>query len=426
MSGHVGSIVRFAQVTKRYSRMTRPLGSLLRWKTPRLAPVTALEEVSFSLRQGEAVGLIGANGSGKSTTLKLLAGITRPTSGSVEVEGRVASLIEVGAGFHPELTGRDNVLLNGAILGMSRAEISGKYDSIVDFAELSDFMDMSVKHYSSGMFMRLGLAVAVHTDPDILLVDEVLAVGDARFQARSMERMRELMERGVTVLFVSHSLNLIQGLCSRALYLRSGRLIAEGATDVVIHNYLDDIDLENARAHPPSEHKGALVDVTAVRFRGPRGQEVEAARTGEDLAIDIYYRARARIDTGYFTVAVSDDRGCLLMQASMLVDVAKPDGLYDDGVMTVTFHALPLLPRTYHLWCEVLGGFGVAELFPWSIVSPLRVAGVDPAAVPLHAGSSVWHVRGDAPVYVSHTWQHTAVQHDGRPNARGHDRAHGT
>src|SRR5579859_4772841 len=191
--------------------------------------IWAVRDVSFDVKQGEVVGLIGRNGAGKSTLLKLLARITRPTVGHAELHGRIASLLEVGTGFHPELTGRENIFLSGAILGMSRAEIKRKFDEIVAFAEVEKFLDTPVKHYSSGMYVRLAFAVAAHLDPEILLVDEVLAVGDVSFQKRCLGKMSEVAHEGRTVIFVSHNMASIESLCSDCLMLRGGHLVARGA-----------------------------------------------------------------------------------------------------------------------------------------------------------------------------------------------------
>jgi ABC-2 type transport system ATP-binding protein len=204
----------------------------------------ALDDVSFSVSRGETLGIVGRNGSGKSTVLKLIAGVMAPTQGTVEVYGRVSPLIELGAGFHPDLTGRENVFLNGAILGMSRRMILERWDDIVAFAELQDFMDTPVKHYSSGMFMRLGFAVAVHSNPDILIVDEALSVGDAAFQEKCLERISGFQKSGVTIVIVSHDLGMIKEFCPRSLHLDHGRLISDGSTNNVTASYLDSIDRE--------------------------------------------------------------------------------------------------------------------------------------------------------------------------------------
>jgi lipopolysaccharide transport system ATP-binding protein len=191
--------------------------------------IWALRDVSFEVKKGEVVGIIGRNGAGKSTLLKILASITEPSEGEVQLYGRVGALLEVGTGFHPELTGRENIYLNGAILGMSRAEIRRKFDEIVAFAEVEKFIDTPVKHYSSGMGLRLGFAVAAHLEPEILIVDEVLAVGDAAFQKKCLGKMSEVAGEGRTVLFVSHNTAAVQGLCERGIVLERGRLAFDGA-----------------------------------------------------------------------------------------------------------------------------------------------------------------------------------------------------
>ena len=204
--------------------------------------IWALRDVSFEVQPGEVVGFIGRNGAGKSTLLKILSRITEPTAGRVELYGRVGSLLEVGTGFHPELTGRENIYLNGAILGMSRREIAGKFDEIVAFAEMEKFLDTPVKHYSSGMYTRLAFAVAAHLEPEILIVDEVLAVGDAAFQRKCLGKMEEVRHQGRTVLFVSHQLSAVEKICSRALVIRSGGVAFEGDTQAAIKHYLSDLD----------------------------------------------------------------------------------------------------------------------------------------------------------------------------------------
>jgi lipopolysaccharide transport system ATP-binding protein len=198
----------------------------------------ALQDLSFQARWGEALGIVGSNGAGKSTTLKLLSRIFRPSRGRVTTHGRLSALIEVGAGFHPDLTGRENVYLNGCILGMKRQEIARKFDEIVEFAGIGDFVDTPVKRYSSGMYARLGFAVAAYVDPEILLVDEVLSVGDMQFQKKCLDRMRRVVAEGTTVIFVSHNLQAVQMLCSRALLLKAGRAAAVGPTAEVISEYL--------------------------------------------------------------------------------------------------------------------------------------------------------------------------------------------
>src|ERR1700720_1398949 len=198
----------------------------------------ALRDVSFEVQQGEALGIIGRNGAGKSTLLKILSRITEPTAGRISLRGRVASLLEVGTGFHPELTGRENIFLNGAILGMTQREIRNKFDEIVAFAEVKKFLDTPVKYYSSGMYVRLAFAVAAHLEPEILIVDEVLAVGDAEFQKKCLCHMGEVAKGGRTVLFVSHNMVAIRNLCSRGIWLDYGQVVADGTADEVVRTYL--------------------------------------------------------------------------------------------------------------------------------------------------------------------------------------------
>lgn len=202
----------------------------------------ALKDVSFEIKQGDRVGFIGRNGAGKSTLLKVLSRITEPTSGSIRIKGRVASLLEVGTGFHPELTGRENIFLNGAILGMSKVEIKRKFDEIVAFAEIEKFLDTPVKRYSSGMYVRLAFAVAAHLEPEILIVDEVLAVGDVQFQKKCIGKMEEVGKQGRTILFVSHNLGVVQSLCTRGVLLGRGTVLADDTASVAVSTYLKTIE----------------------------------------------------------------------------------------------------------------------------------------------------------------------------------------
>lgn len=197
----------------------------------------ALKGVSFTIRDGEVVGIVGRNGSGKSTILKIIAGVYRPTSGVVQVRGKVAALIELGAGFHPDLTGRENIVLNGLLLGLSKQEIQGREEQILDFAGLGEFINSPVKQYSSGMFMRLGFAVATEVDPDILLIDEILAVGDAAFQLKCLARIDDFRKRGKTIVFVSHDPGAVRRLCRRALLIHDGTLLADGPADAILERY---------------------------------------------------------------------------------------------------------------------------------------------------------------------------------------------
>ncbi len=242
-------IIEFEHVTKQFTLQAQKtfkefLPALLDGKETKTS-FTALSDISFSVKKGETLGIIGPNGSGKSTILKLVAGVMTPTKGKVTVKGRISPLIELGAGMHPELSGKENIYLNGAILGLKRKEIDNNYKAIVDFAELWEFIDQPVKHYSSGMYMRLAFSIAIHTNPEILIVDEILAVGDAEFQTKCFAKMEEFKKRGVTILFVSHSLETIGNFCNTAILLKHSQLIEYGLSKKVCHEYKKQLSTEH-------------------------------------------------------------------------------------------------------------------------------------------------------------------------------------
>jgi ABC-type polysaccharide/polyol phosphate transport system ATPase subunit len=247
----------------------------------------ALNDVCFEIQKGEAVGVIGHNGAGKSTILKHLSGIMRPTSGTVEVCGRLSALIEVGAGFHPDLTGRENVFLNGVILGMSRSEIRRKFDEIIEFAGLKEFVDTPVKRYSSGMHARLGFSIAAHLEPDILVIDEVLSVGDYTFQGKGIEKMKSVLRNGTTVIFVSHNLRAVADLCPRCLLLDHGRILADGPTTDILRTYMNQIGVRRVRQEESD------TEIESVVIRGADGAAL-AYRSGDKMWVDVKLRARRR------------------------------------------------------------------------------------------------------------------------------------
>lgn len=249
----------------------------------------ALRDVSFEVKQGEAFGIIGHNGAGKSTILKILSRIMRPTKGDMEVNGRLSSLLELTAGFHPDLTGRENIFLNGTILGMSRREIESKLDQIISFSELEEFIDTPVKRYSSGMYARLGFSVAAHVDPDVLIIDEVLSVGDYMFQQRCMERMSSILKGGATVLFVSHNLKAVTQLCSRAMLISKGEVAIVGSTDSVVRHYLSDAQ----KATEDDESKP--VYISQVRVSDETGER-STFESGQTAWIDVEVTARERVE----------------------------------------------------------------------------------------------------------------------------------
>ena len=260
---------------------------------PKAEMVWALKDVSFEVQQGEVVGIVGRNGSGKSTLLKVLSRITEPTKGRVELYGRTRSLLEVGTGFHPELTGRENVYLNGAILGMGRAETARKFDQIVVFSEVERFIDTPVKYYSSGMYLRLAFAVAAHLEPEILIVDEVLAVGDASFQRKCLDKMRDVSEKGRTVLFVSHDMSAITRLCPRTVLLNDGKVVQDGPSDQVVSSYLSsDLGTTAVRKWPDlSQAPGNdVVRLRTVRVHTEEGQTTDAVDIRRPVGIEIEYQ----------------------------------------------------------------------------------------------------------------------------------------
>jgi lipopolysaccharide transport system ATP-binding protein len=259
---------------------------------PSVQEFWALKDVSFDIKQGDRVGIIGRNGAGKSTLLKVLSRITEPTSGSIRIKGRVASLLEVGTGFHPELTGRENIFLNGAILGMSKVEITRKFDEIVDFAEVEKFLDTPVKRYSSGMYVRLAFAVAAHLEPEILIVDEVLAVGDAQFQKKCLGKMQNVASEGRTVIFVSHQMAAINNLCSSCVVLQSGELLFSGRTEYAITKYLESgaksqhDAIKNIQSFRPSWAKSLI---TSARVLDSKGQEQTNFPLGSDITFEMTF-----------------------------------------------------------------------------------------------------------------------------------------
>ena len=261
----------------------------------------ALHDVSFEVQPGEAFGIIGDNGAGKSTMLKLLAGIMRPTTGRIEVRGRLSALIEVSAGFHPDLTGRENVYLNGTILGLKRNEIRQRFDEIVAFSGLEQFIDTPVKRYSSGMFARLGFSVAAHVDPDVLLVDEVLSVGDYLFQQKCVERIESVIASGTTVVFISHNLRAVGSLCDRSLLLQKGKVMMLGPTSEVLKQYLGGGEKRRAL------DSGKDLEITRVTVKNESGPSAEF-RSGDKMWITVEARARSRHDDVSVVVQIVDDR----------------------------------------------------------------------------------------------------------------------
>ena len=274
----------------------------------------ALKDVSCEIHRGESFGLIGANGCGKTTLLKCIAGILRPDEGTVTTSGRIASLLELGAGFHPDLTGRENVFLNASILGLSKRQTERQFDDMIAFAELEQFVDTQVKHYSSGMYVRLGFAVAIHADPEILLVDEVLAVGDERFQRKCLDRIRAIQHEGRTIVLVTHSMDMLRNVCSRAMFLDGGAVKAEGLPPDVIRVFRDTLHGESHVEASPGEERGdRRVRILRVALMDGAGHEHEVFRSGDELVISIDLEASEPIGDPMVGIAIHDDRDDLIL-----------------------------------------------------------------------------------------------------------------
>jgi lipopolysaccharide transport system ATP-binding protein len=321
--------------------------------------IWALKEISCEVKHGEVVGIIGRNGAGKSTLLKILSRITEPTEGYAEIHGRVGSLIEVGTGFHPELTGRENIYLNGAILGMKRAEINKKFDEIVAFAEMEKFIDTPVKHYSSGMYLRLAFAVAAHLEPEILLVDEVLAVGDVAFQSKCLGKMEDVAHQGRTVLFVSHNMAAIQNLCSSCQLLESGQLVQKGATAQVVAHYLQRSHavLDSVRLAERVDRRGnGMMRFTEIRLCNKDGIAVNVGQTGEYLGIVLdYIMAKEASKPTVVRLGVANMHGQRLFVCLSRSSQDRALHLPRHGQIVCHIPQLALLPGRYYvnLWCKI-------------------------------------------------------------------------
>jgi ABC-type polysaccharide/polyol phosphate transport system ATPase subunit len=347
----------------------------------------ALTEVSFTVPRGSTYGVIGRNGSGKSTALKLVAGITKPTSGSVRVEGRISALIELGAGFHPEISGRENVFINGIMLGLTKREIRARFDEIVDFAELREFIDAPVKTYSSGMYMRLGFAVAIHVNPDVLLVDEVLAVGDEGFTHKCLDKFAELRRRGKTILLVTHSLNLVERFCDEALWLDAGRALSHGDPKRVVGAYLTKVEEGEAQllaettakavedagrdrqegrdgqegherpADPTSNMYQATegrwgsreVEITDVAFLDAGGQPSFVFHSGDQMSIRLKVRAAHPTEDFVFGIGLFNADGVCCYGTNTYLEEMNPERLVGEGEATFSVDSLDLIEGTYKL-----------------------------------------------------------------------------
>ncbi len=331
------------------------------------AHIWALDDVSFGVSAGEVVAIIGRNGAGKSTLLKILSRITRPTRGWAEVRGRLGSLLEVGTGFHPELTGRDNIYLNGAILGMRREEIARRFDAIVEFSGVAEFLDTPVKRYSSGMYVRLAFAVAAHLEPDILVVDEVLAVGDAQFQKKCLGKMESVVREGRTVLFVSHNMAAVKSLCQRALLLDRGKVVADGGVDVVVDRYLAAGDEGSADGVVPAGvHRvgSGEAKIRRVQLLDRHGAPLSQLYLGQPFRIAVTLEVERPIGEALIGFGISSLDGTRIV-TSFSTDCGRSTFRLSPGWHRVVVDVdVTLLPRRYCLDCTVVGpgGYDVDSL----------------------------------------------------------------
>jgi ABC-type polysaccharide/polyol phosphate transport system ATPase subunit len=377
----VTSAIELAHVSKVYRRFSgRQFAtlksallkrSLLRDLQPNEA-FLALNDVSFTVARGSTVGLIGRNGSGKSTALKLVAGITKPTSGTVSVAGRISALIELGAGFHPEISGRENVFINGIMLGLSKRDVEERFDDIVDFAELRDFIEAPVKTYSSGMYMRLGFAVAIHVDPDVLLVDEVLAVGDESFTHKCLDKFGEFRRRGKTVLIVTHSLGLVERLCDEAVWIDGGEKQSEGDPKRVVGAYLtavehsDEQQMAAATAKAVQSTKAAQpagdmfqategrwgsreVEITDVQLVGADDQPSFGFHTGDAISIRLRVKSTQPVGDFVFGIGVFNAEGVCCFGTNTTIEDMTSDRIEGEGQVTFAIDNLDLVEGTYKL-----------------------------------------------------------------------------
>lgn len=359
-------IIRFQNVSKRFEFITEKPQSVLESLVSRLPRghrvppyqprnLWAVRNVTLDILPGQCLGILGRNGSGKSTLMKLIARILRPTEGRVMVRGRVSALLELGAGFHPDLTGRENIYLNASVLGLQKQEIEAHFDSIVAFSELEDFIDTPVKHYSSGMYMRLGFSVAVHVNPDTLMIDEILAVGDQSFQEKCINHIYHLKSRGVTIVLVSHNLDMMRKLCTHMVWMEGGHIRTVGTTESVIQQYLGFLHEQGHEAGQAAS-RGVVgfermgtgeVEITAVHFRDHTGQKRHHFHTGDALTIELAYLAHKPILYPEFGLAFYRQDGILISGPNTQFAGLEIEKLEGEGLVRYHIQRLPLLPADY-------------------------------------------------------------------------------
>ncbi len=376
-------MIEFDKVSKCYTQQPKTFreslaclsGRSARGNPSEDAGFWALQDVSFNVKRGETLGIIGDNGAGKSTLLKLMAGITRPTQGRVDVKGRISSLIELGAGFNPDLTGQENIYLNGAVLGLTRREIDGCLQQIADFSGLGSFLTMPVKYYSSGMYARLGFAIAVHVQADVILTDEILAVGDAAFQRQCLRKFK-VLQNSSTIIFVSHDLARVKEVCSRVLWIRKGRLHCQGESGKVVEAYLQavredrDHDLRAGRElhHEPEERRSGTgeVEIVEIGTCTERGEPRFAFRSDEPLLVRIKYQLHGHSHDLGFGVNIMSYAGVFVHGTNTFIHGMALDLIKKTGVIELLYPNLPMVPGTYWLTA------GATSDNNWSVPYDLR------------------------------------------------------
>jgi ABC-type polysaccharide/polyol phosphate transport system ATPase subunit len=381
------SIVQFDHISKQFTlQRNRPrsfqelfLNILRGERTPSREKYMALHDVSFEMEKGEVLGIIGPNGAGKSTVLKLISRIIEPTSGQITINGQVGALLELGTGFHPDLTGRENVYLNGSILGFSRAKMDRILGPIIDFSEMGRFIDVPVKHYSSGMYMRLGFSIAIHVRPDILLVDEVLAVGDQAFQLRCLDKISELKRQGITIVLVSHNLGQVREMCNRAIWLADGQIQAQGDVGSVLDRYVERViardeeqmvaaerqrvetadaearedEEQGERPEVPWRWGSHEVEIVSVQLLDNTGREQRSFQTGDTLRVRIHYLAHQPVHDPKFGLALYHSSGFHISGPNNVVGGCPVPHIEGPGFLDYVIEELPLLPGTYLLTAAI-------------------------------------------------------------------------
>jgi ABC-2 type transport system ATP-binding protein len=350
----VSAVIRVVDVSKRFSlnreNSLKERLVLRRVSRSEAREFTALENISFDLEAGHTLGLIGANGSGKSTLLKLIGGILTPNTGYVERRGRLAALLELGAGFHPDLTGRENVYLNASILGLTRRQIDAYFDQIVDFSGIEDFIDTQVKFYSSGMYVRLAFAVAVHVDPEILLVDEVLAVGDEPFQRKCLDRIKQFQREGRTIVFVTHGIDVTRQLCDRVILLDHGKVIVDGTPLEALRSFRD----ATAPDSGPGEEAGSReIEIVAVEVAGTDGQPRETFIPGDDLVIDVHLRARHPVAKWACGMAIFNETDTLIYGTNSDLIGMTLHPITDEARLRFSFREIPMVEGRFQVTVAV-------------------------------------------------------------------------